>query len=194
MILKRIFIFLTVVFSLMLPLNTFAEELEKGQGTVKEAIKSGNKEFYTIVTPTEKTYYLVVDYEKDNRNVYFLKAVDEVDLIDLAGVNEVIYTPQETTTIETTTETTSQEDINSLIEEDKQTTEQKSFNLLSIIALVLFILLMGYVVYSKIKDKNKPTTFDGYDDDEEEIEEEEIHSEDNSQEVLEGLKNKTDRL
>lgn len=194
MILKRIFIFLTVVFSLMLPLNTFAEELEKGQGTVKEAIKSGNKEFYTIVTPTEKTYYLVVDYEKDNRNVYFLKAVDEVDLIDLAGVNEVIYTPQETTTIETTTETTSQEDINSLIEEDKQTTEQKSFNLLSIIALVLFILLMGYVVYSKIKDKNKPTTFDGYDDDEEEIKEEENDFEDNSQEVLEGLKNKTDRL
>ena len=194
MILKRIFIFLTVVFSLMLPLNTFAEELEKGQGTVKEAIKSGNKEFYTIVTPTEKTYYLVVDYEKDNRNVYFLKAVDEVDLIDLAGVNEVIYTPQETTTIETTTETTSQEDINSLIEEDKQTTEQKSFNLLSIIALVLFILLMGYVVYSKIKDKNKPTTFDDYDDDEEEIKEEENDFEDNSQEVLEGLKNKTDRL
>ena len=194
MILKRIFILLTVVFSLMLPLNTFAEELEKGQGTVKEAIQSGNKEFYTIVTPTEKTYYLVIDYDNDDRNVYFLKAVDEIDLIDLAGVNEVIYTPQETTTIETTTETTSQEDINSLIEEDKQTTEQKSFNLLSIIALVLFILLMGYVVYSKIKDKNKPTTFDGYDDDEEEIEEEEIHSEDNSQEVLEGLKNKTDRL
>lgn len=194
MILKRIFIFLTVVFSLMLPLNTFAEELEKGQGTVKEAIKSGNKEFYTIVTPTEKTYYLVVDYEKDNRNVYFLKAVDEVDLIDLAGVNEVIYTPQETTTIETTTETTSQEDINSLIEEDKQTTEQKSFNLLSIIALVLFILLMVYVVYSKIKDKNKPTTFDDYDDDEEEIKEEENDFEDDSQEVLEGLKNKTDRL
>ena len=194
MILKRIFIFLTVVFSLMLPLNTFAEELEKGQGTVKEAIKSGNKEFYTIVTPTEKTYYLVVDYEKDNRNVYFLKAVDEVDLIDLAGVNEVIYTPQETTTIETTTETTSQEDINSLIEEDKQTTEQKSFNIISIIALVLFILLMVYVVYSKIKDKNKPTTFDDYDDDEEEIKEEENDFEDDSQEVLEGLKNKTDRL
>ena len=194
MILKRIFILLTVVFSLMLPLNTFAEELEKGQGTVKEAIQSGNKEFYTIVTPTEKTYYLVIDYDNDDRNVYFLKAVDEVDLIDLAGVNEVIYTPQETTTIETTTETTSQEDINSLIEEDKQTTEQKSFNLLSIIALVLFILLMGYVVYSKIKDKNKPTTFDDYDDDEEEIKEEENDFEDNSQEVLEGLKNKTDRL
>ena len=194
MILKRIFILLTVVFSLMLPLNTFAEELEKGQGTVKEAIQSGNKEFYTIVTPTEKTYYLVIDYDNDDRNVYFLKAVDEVDLIDLAGVNEVIYTPQETTTIETTTETTSQEDINSLIEEDKQTTEQKSFNLLSIIALVLFILLMVYVVYSKIKDKNKPTTFDDYDDDEEEIKEEENDFEDDSQEVLEGLKNKTDRL
>ena len=194
MILKRLFIFLTVVFSLMLPLNTFGqtEELEKGQGTVKEAIKNGNKEFYTIVTPTEQTYYLVVDYEKDTRNVYFLKAVDEVDLIDLAGVNEVIYTPEETT-IESTTETTSQEDINNLIEEDKQETEQKSFNIISIIAFVLFIALIVFIIYSKIKDKNKPETFE-YDD--EEITEEDDTDEegDDSQEVIEGLKNKKDRL
>ncbi len=56
-----------------------------GQATVADAVtdKDG-KEFYTFVTPEENVFYLVIDKERDTDNVYFLNAVTEADLMDLA--------------------------------------------------------------------------------------------------------------
>ncbi len=56
-----------------------------GQGTVVDNVTSENgKEFYTISTPNENTFYLVVDKEREGENVYFLNAVTESDLKALA--------------------------------------------------------------------------------------------------------------
>ena len=48
------------------------------------ATSEDEKEFYTIVTPDENVFYLVIDKQRDADNVYFLNAVTESDLMALA--------------------------------------------------------------------------------------------------------------
>ena len=56
-----------------------------GTGTVADyATDSDGKEFYTITTPNENVFYLVIDRQRSQENVYFLNAVTESDLIALA--------------------------------------------------------------------------------------------------------------
>ncbi|WP_455580305.1 DUF4366 domain-containing protein [Eisenbergiella tayi] len=60
-----------------------------GQATVVDnATDEDGKEFYTIVTPAENTFYLVIDKQRDSDNVYFLNAVTESDLLALAEKDE----------------------------------------------------------------------------------------------------------
>lgn len=57
----------------------------KGTGTVLDnATDEYGKEFYTITTPDENVFYLVIDKQRDADNVYFLNAVTESDLMALA--------------------------------------------------------------------------------------------------------------
>lgn len=56
-----------------------------GQGTVMDNATSENgKEFFTISTPAENVFYLIIDRERNSENVYFLNAVTEADLMALA--------------------------------------------------------------------------------------------------------------
>jgi len=56
-----------------------------GQGTVIDDVTSeNNKEFFTFSTPDGNTFYLVVDKERENNNIYLLNAVTESDLSALA--------------------------------------------------------------------------------------------------------------
>ena len=56
-----------------------------GQGIVVDNVTGENgKEFYTISTPEDHTFFLVVDKERQGENVYFLNAVTESDLLALA--------------------------------------------------------------------------------------------------------------
>lgn len=162
---KKILIFLMVVLNLMLPLSVFAKEevtdlkepqenveLEKGQGSVVETATDNSKDFFTIMTENGATFYLVVDKNKSSENVYFLKTVDEVDLMKLAGGNAVIYEETTQATTETITEMT--------IEESKQN-EKSSFNFFSIFIILGIILLVGVLVYDKfLKGKVKNSNFD----------------------------------
>ena len=43
-----------------------------------------SKEFFTFTTPSNNTFYLVIDKQRDSENVYFLNAVTESDLLALA--------------------------------------------------------------------------------------------------------------
>ena len=52
-----------------------------GTGTVVDkATDKDGKEFYTITTPDENIFFLVIDNQKSSENVYFLNAVTETDL------------------------------------------------------------------------------------------------------------------
>ena len=149
-------ILLGAILSLVLPFNVFAsdnkvEKVEQGQATVNEVVKSGNREFYTIVTPSQQTYYLVIDFLEKERNVYFLKAVDEIDLLDLAGVGEVIYTPEQTTketTTETTTESVTEQTSDEIVEKQEESEKPKID-----ITLILGIGILGVAIFFFIKNK-----------------------------------------
>lgn len=56
-----------------------------GGGTVIDnATDEDGKEFYTIKTPDENVFFLVIDRQRTGENVYFLNAVTEQDLMSLA--------------------------------------------------------------------------------------------------------------
>lgn len=52
------------------------------------------KEFYTIQTPNENVFYLVIDKQRTGENVYFLNAVTEQDLMALAATDAKTETPE----------------------------------------------------------------------------------------------------
>ena len=56
-----------------------------GSGTVLDnATSDDGKEFYTVKTPDDNVFYLVIDRMRNADNVYFLNAVTEDDLMSLA--------------------------------------------------------------------------------------------------------------
>ena len=60
-----------------------------GQATVVDnATGEDGKEFFTFTTPSDNTFYLVIDRQRDSENVYFLNAVTEDDLLALAQPEE----------------------------------------------------------------------------------------------------------
>ena len=68
-----------------------------GTGTVMDNATDGDgKEFFTITTADENIFYLIIDRQRDNENVYLLNVVTEDDLMALAepGSNQsAIPTP-----------------------------------------------------------------------------------------------------
>lgn len=57
----------------------------EGTGTVVDnATDEDGKEFYTIQTPDEHIFFLVIDKQRTSENVYFLDTVTEKDLLSLA--------------------------------------------------------------------------------------------------------------
>jgi hypothetical protein len=56
-----------------------------GTATVIDNATSGDgKEFFTIITPDKKVFYLIIDRQREQENVYFLDTVSEKDLLFLA--------------------------------------------------------------------------------------------------------------
>lgn len=56
-----------------------------GQGSVVDDVTdTGSKEFFTISTKDDNTFYLVIDRERERENVYLLDTVKESDLLSLA--------------------------------------------------------------------------------------------------------------
>jgi hypothetical protein len=61
-----------------------------GTGTVVDrAVDTDGKEFYTIMTPDENVFYLIIDNQRAQGNVYFLNAVTEADLLSFAQITEL---------------------------------------------------------------------------------------------------------
>ena len=60
-----------------------------GTGEVLDnATSDDGKEFFTITTPDENVFYLIIDRQRGTQNVYFLNAVTESDLLSLATIPE----------------------------------------------------------------------------------------------------------
>ena len=75
-----------------------------GTGTVIDtATDADGKQFYTIMTPDEHVFYLVIDKQRSTENVYFLNAVTVADLMALAEFPEQPQDGVATTTPPATT-------------------------------------------------------------------------------------------
>lgn len=59
-----------------------------GNGDLGDAITSGKKEFYTIHTKNNNTFYLVIDHAGNVDNVYMLSLIDENDLAKFLTATE----------------------------------------------------------------------------------------------------------
>lgn len=60
-----------------------------GNATLGDMIKSsGSKDFYTIRTDNDNTFYLVIDHSGNMDNVYMLSAIDENDLKEFLEESE----------------------------------------------------------------------------------------------------------
>ena len=69
-----------------------------GTGTVVDnATDEDGKEFFTITTPSENVFYLIVDRQRTEENVYFLNAVTEKDLLALAEADPEPEAPEPVT-------------------------------------------------------------------------------------------------
>ncbi len=76
------------------PVETENPFIPSGTGTVVDnATDEDGKEFFTITTPSENVFYLVIDRQRETKNVYFLNAVTEADLLALAEMPEETVTP-----------------------------------------------------------------------------------------------------
>ena len=70
--------------------NPFTPE---GQAAVLDHATDGdNKEFFTFQTPAGNVFFLIVDHQRQGNNVYFLNAVTERDLMELAEQSGVPVT------------------------------------------------------------------------------------------------------
>lgn len=118
-----------------------------GTGTVvNTATDEDGKQFYTITTPDENVFYLVIDLQREQDNVYFLNAVTEKDLLALAeksedthDVENPLSTSEPNTTPEVTPEPTSEPE-----------PEQKSNPAMLLMVLAVVLIGGGAGYYFKI--------------------------------------------
>ena len=113
-----------------------------GNGEVLDNImdeKSG-KEFYTIVTANNNTYYLIIDHASSTKNVYMLSMIDENDLKEFLSEEEpeVPENTGKTPTVDFGEDTKDDETSGN----DKQEEPKKDNNILG---TVLIILALGAV-------------------------------------------------
>lgn len=113
-----------------------------GNGEVLDNImdeKSG-KEFYTIVTANNNTYYLIIDHASSTKNVYMLSMIDENDLKEFLSEEEpeVPEDVGKTPTVDFGEDTKDEEPSG----DDKQEEPKKDNNILG---TVLIILALGAV-------------------------------------------------
>lgn len=113
-----------------------------GNGEVLDNVmdeKSG-KEFYTITTANNNTYYLIIDHSSSTKNVYMLSMIDENDLKEFLSEEEV-KTPDDTGTkpsVDFGNEPSGDD-----ISNDSEPEEPKKDN--NILGTVLIILVLGAI-------------------------------------------------
>jgi len=134
-----------------------------GNGEVQDDISDGSKEFYTITTSNNNTFYLVVDRARTTQNVYMLSRVDEGDVADfIEGYTAPTPTPAPTVQIQLPTPAPTPQIIAVETEPEKQTPSVNSYMLIGALALAV----IGGGWYFKVyKPKH-----DNYDDDDEGME------------------------
>lgn len=123
---------------------------EPGNGEVQDDIQNGSsKEFLTITTKNNNTFYLVIDRSSTSQNVYLLSQVDENDLKEFVdqgkGTATVTPTPQVVIDENKTEETGKKEEA---AKPEKETMPQTNMGAM---AAILILALGGVAAYYYFK-------------------------------------------
>jgi hypothetical protein len=138
----------------------------EGNGTVLDDVTdSSGKEFYTIQTANNNTYFLVIDHSSTVENVYMLSMIDENDLKEF--LDEESET--ETTVIQPTVvldEDTTETEAEAVVEEtpsNTQSTGNSPVGLLAILAFLGAAVAGGYYYLKFYKPQKEGRFSDGED-------------------------------
>lgn len=115
-----------------------------GNGDLGDAIKSGKKDFYTIHTKNNNTFYLVIDHAGNVDNVYMLSLIDENDLSDF--IKESEKKPEKQQQVVVLPEPTTQPQTEPVV-----TPEPKTENNGNLMTLVVFALVGGGAAFFYFK-------------------------------------------
>lgn len=151
----------------------------EGTGEVMDNAKDDGKEFFTIKTESDNVFYLIIDRQRGNDNVYLLNAVTEADLMALAEKSgspiSAIPTPIPQEEVETTVPTIPQEQA------------KPTKNNIGVFALMGFAIIAGAIVYyykiykskhEEVEDNDEILESDDYEDEYETEYEDEYKKED----------------
>lgn len=141
---------------------------------VEEAKKEDTeRQFITVTAKDGSVFYIVIDYEGDNQNVYFL---NKVDIADLEAIANPDGTTVQTAAPVVETETVTSE-VTDTVEQQPVKAEKKS-SVLPIALIIMAAVIVGYY-FIKIRPKKNAVaddyeeSEDDYEREDEEIEEEE---------------------
>ena len=157
---------------------TEPENVDTDIGRVQEVpsgTEKSGKEFYTIQTKSDKVFYLIIDNEKTDENVYLLTEVSENDLLNFTDSNMVTL-PQNNAIQETalplekeenTEETEPEPTEKPKPEKEPEKKSENNSGTMLIMLLVLGAVGGGYYYLKFVKGKNGSFDAD-YDDEDEE--------------------------
>ena len=124
-----------------------------GNGEVKDDITdSSSKEFLTVTTKNNNTFYIVIDRSATSQNVYMLSQVDENDLAEFLDKDSTatVVTPQTDTSNVVLDETENNEDTDKAVSADSQKETQTKTNM-GAMAAILILALGGVAAYYYFK-------------------------------------------
>lgn len=116
---------------------------------VDHITKDSSKEFYTIRTANNNTFYLVVDKAQNTQNVYMLSTIDENDLQEFLDESEKKEPETEPSVVIPETEQSPEEK-----PEEEEPQKDGSKNLMGVIGLVALLGLGGFY-FLKIRSKKE---------------------------------------
>ena len=176
------------------------ESNDSGEADKEETVSEnaeGGKEFYTITTKTDKVFYLIIDKDQTENNVYLLTEVGANDLLNFTE-SEAEVLPQNSAVVEdalpntTSSDTVSDDTLvtetptegeTEEVTEAEVTEPEKSSNAGTYLIMIIALIFVGGGYYYIKFVKGKKEAFD--DEDEFDEEEEESDEEEASAEVSE---------
>ncbi len=139
------------------------------------------RDFITVTTRDGHVFYIVIDYESENQNVYFLNTVDTADLKYLLEENSTVTT---TFNVKSENKATETKAADTTEETKKETTEKKkNSNTVLYIIGVIVIVVFVFIAKKKVSGGKKKVDDDEGDSGDDYTEEEpEIYVNEDSQE------------
>lgn len=145
---------------LKMPIETPASvtgEKFNGSGTVVDFTTTGSKAFYTVQTTDHSVYYIIIDLDKTESNVYFLSEIngEELSLSEVASKDGSINKESATET-DNKVQKVEKTEIIEQKAESATTTKTPSKNNWSLwILLIVAVILFGYqFFFGKLKNLN----------------------------------------